>query len=574
MQHTIQKRKSNRSEFSKTDYLIAEMQKRKKSCLIKLQKLSDRINILEGFKNQTSGKKINLKDYLKSKGYDYKNFFSPMGYYTPNNMVVSADKENEGLSYHNGMSFNKNVGFHITDREMVKDKDHEEITSSMYGMTWNPALNHYYPKTAFDSKAYSSAEGSGDTGMDMIGGLRMEDFANLTNEDEDSIELTSMVQGLLEEEYDNVEGELDLIEDAQMQLYNGGSSFEGEEAEDTRKVQSGKNLACRTKCATENAFKGRQKRQACEDECDKKFKSSGKQENRREEREERATAKDEFRADKKSCKQKLASGEFQKWQYKECLKTERKDKRGDIKDAGGNLIKRIWRTTAVVNPILALGRGGVLILVGDNTWGFATRLAPALLPDAQAKELFKPDAIEKAKKGWKKVANGYRNMGGDSEKLKNKVIEGYKKKPYKVAKTKDSSFEGEVIYEYEEQSNFEAVTGTAIASAVTTGISALASLVSSFTQAGGEKNPYKDDKTPDDYKKAMEDGTIETNPSAGDKAPVLNDKGEWIEPSTGRVIDPITGKYKDTIFGVNKWLAIGIGVAGLVGLYYIFKSKK
>ena len=29
MQHTIQKRKSNRSEFSKTDYLIAEMQKRK-----------------------------------------------------------------------------------------------------------------------------------------------------------------------------------------------------------------------------------------------------------------------------------------------------------------------------------------------------------------------------------------------------------------------------------------------------------------------------------------------------------------------------------------------------------------
>lgn len=571
MQHTIQKRKSNRSEFSKTDYLIAEMQKRKKMCLIKLQKLSDRINILEGFKNQTSGKKINLKDYLKSKGYDYKNFFSPMGYYTPNNMVVSADKENEGLSYHNGMSFNKNVGFHITDREMVKDKDHEEITSSMYGMTWNPALNHYYPKTAFDSKAYSSAEGSGDTGMDMIGGLRMEDFANLTNEDEDSIELTSMVQGLLEEEYDNVEGELDLIEDAQIQLNGGGSSFEGE---DTRKVQSGKNLACRTGCASKHPF-NKQKRQACEDECDKKFKSSVKQENRREEREERATAKDEFRADKKSCKQKLASGEFQKWQYNECLKKERKDKRGDIKDAGGNLVKRIWRTTAVVTPLLVLSRSGVLVLVGDNTWGFATRLAPALLPDAEAKELFKPDAIEKAKKGWKKVANGYRNMGGDSEKLKNKVIEGYKKKPYKVAKTKDSKFDGEVTYEFEENSSFDGgVSAGGIITAVSTGISALASLVSSFTQAGGVKNPYKDDKTPEDYKKGLEDGTIETNPSAGDKAPVLNDKGEWTEPSTGKVIDPITGKYKDTIFGVNKWLAIGIGVAGLVGLYYIFKSKK
>jgi hypothetical protein len=554
--------------------LINEMNKRKKACLVKLQKLSDRINILEGFKNQTSGKKLNLKSYLKTKGYNYKDFFSPMGYYTPKNMVVSDDAENDYLTYHKGMSFNNVIGYPIVDRAEVGDEEHQEITSSIYGMTWNPALNHYYPTTIFDSKAYSSAEGMGDTGMDMIGGLRMEDFANLTNEDEDSIELTSMVQGLLEEEYDNVEGELDLIEDAQMQLYGGGSSFEGE-AEDTRKVQSGKNLACRTGCASKHPF-NRTKRKACEDECDKKFKSSGKQERRRGERDERKEARTEFRSDKKSCKERLKKGEIQQWQYKECVKKERKEKRSDIKDAGGGVGTRIWRATAVVNPILALSRGGVLILVGDNTWGFATRLAPALLPDAEAKELFKPDAIEKAKKGWKKVANGYRNMGGDAEKLKSKVIEGYKKKPYKVAKTKDSSFDGDVTYEFEEQSNFtgEPVSSGVIISAVSTGVTALASLVAAFTKSGGEKNPYKDDKTPEDYKNAINDGTIETNPSAGDKAPVLNDKGEWIEPSTGKVIDPITGKYKDTIFGLNKWLAIGIGVAGVVGLYYIFKGKK
>ena len=569
MAQVIARKRNNRSRIDKTEMLINEMNKRKKACLVKMQKLSDRINILEGFQNQTSGKKTNLKEYLKLKGHDYRNFFCPMGYYTPNNMVVSADAENDVLTYHRGMMFNKNIGYHIPEREIVKEKDHEEITSSIYGMTWNPALSHYYPTTVFDSKAYSSAEGVGDTGMDMIGGLRIEDFANLTNEDEYSIELTSMVQGLLEEEYDNVEGEFDLIEDAQMQLHNGGSSFEGEE--DTRKTQSGRNFTCRAGCGTKHPF-SKEKRKACEDECDKKFKSSGKQETRRGEREERKEARDEFRADKKSCKQKLASGEFQQWQYKECIKTERKDKRGDIKDAGGNLGKRLWRATAVVNPLLAVGRGGVLILVGDNTWGFATRLAPALLPDAEAKELFKPEAIEKAKKGWKKVANGYRNMGGDDAKLKSKVIQGYKKKPYKVAKK--SSFDGEVTYEFEEQSNFEAVTGVAIAGAVATGISALAGLVSSFTKAGGEKNPYKDDKTPEDYKKALADGTIETTPVTDPNAPILNDKGEWTEPSTGKVIDPITGKYKDTIFGLNKWLAIGIGVAGVVGLYYIFKGQK
>ena len=568
MAQLIARNRNNRSKVNRTDVLINEMNKRKKACLIKLQKLSDRINILEGFKNQTSGKKLNLKAYLKTKGYDYRDFFSPMGYYTPNNMVVSADAENDALTYHKGMSFNGNVGYYIPDREIVKDKDHEEITSSIYGMTWNPALMHYYPTTVFDSKAYSSAEGIGDTGMDMIGGLRMEDFANLTNEDEDSIELTSMVQGLLEEEYDNVEGELELIEDAQIQLNGGGSSFEGE---DTRKVQSGKNLACRTICTGKHLKKS--KREACNSECDKKYKASQKQEGRREDREDRKEARDEFRADKKGCKEKLAKGEIQKWQYKECVKKERKDKRSDIKEAGGNVFGRGLRAVAKVFPLTVLARGGVLILVGENTWGFATRLAPALLPDAEAKELFKPEAIVNAKKGWEKVKKGYKNAGGDTEKLRKKIIEGYKKKPYKVAKK--SNFDGESVYEFELNSSFaDPVSDTVIVTAITAGAGLLGTLVTAFTKAGGEKNPYKDDKTPEDYKRGMEDGSVESNPPIEPNTPVLNDKGDWIEPSTGKTIDPITGKYKDTIFGLNKWLAIGIGVAGVVGLYYIFKAKK
>ena len=578
MSQQISRNRSSRSKVNKSEMLMEEMQKREQACLSKLQKLSDRINILEKFQNQPSAKNVDLKEYLKSKGIDIGRYFAPMGYYTPNNMVVSNDGENDYLKYHKGMNFNKNVGYHIPERGIVSEKDHKEITSSIYGMTWNPALMHYYPTTAFDTTAYSDAEGIGDTGMDMIGGLRMNDFCGLNNTSEDAKELTSMVQGLLEEEFDNVEGELDLIQDAQRQLYSGNLSFEGvtaeagviAEAEDTRKTQSGKNLTCRAGCRAKHPL-NKTKREACEDECDKKFKSSGKQETRRGEREERQLAKNEFRADKKSCKEKLASGEFQKWQYKECLKTERKDKRGDIKEAGGSGVTRLWRATAVVNPILGLSRGGVLLLVGDNAWGFATRLVPALLPDAEAKELFRPEAIEKAKKGWKKVANGYRNIGGDDAKLRSKVLQGYKKKPYKVAKK--SSFDGNDYYELDEAtSSFDfGISETAM---VTSALGVVASLISAFTKAGGEKNPYKDDKTPDDYKKALEDGTIETNPTAGDKAPILNEKGEWVEPSTGKVIDPLTGKYKDTIFGINKWLAIGIGVAGVVGLYYIFKGKK
>jgi hypothetical protein len=402
--------------------------------------------------------------------------------------------------------------------------------------------------------------------MDMVGGLRINDFCRLNNTSEDAKDLTSMVQGLLEEEFDNVEGELEIIQDAQNKLYSGNSSFAGEE--DTRKVESGKNLVCRTACAGKHPFT-RSKREKCQAECDEKFKASQKQEGRREDREERKEARQEFRADKKDCKAKLKSGEITQSQYRDCVKTERKDKRSDIKDAGGNIFKRGLQTFAKVNPLLVLSRSGVLVLLGYNVWGFATRLAPALLPDEEAKKLFTPEAIESAKKGWEKVSKGYKNMGGEPDKLKSKAIEGYKKKPYKVARKE--SFEGGSIYEFEEQSNFEAVT---IISAVTAGIGALAGLVSAFTKAGGKKNPYKEGQTPPDFQESLNDGTVETNPPVDEKAPILNEKGEWIEKSTGKVIDPLTGKYKDTIFGMNKWVAIGIGVVALAGLYLILKPKK
>lgn len=557
-------RNRNRSQVGKTDLLLKEMKIRKNACLNKLQKLSDRINILEKFKKETAGKNINLKDYLKLKGIDYRDVFTPMGYFTPNCMVVSNDLENDYLTYHEGMKFNKNVGFPIVDRQVVSDKDHEEMTSSIFGMTWNPALMHYYPTTVFDTKAYTSAEEMGDTGMDIVGGLKTEDYSNLNNYDESSYQVVCVVQELLEEEFDNVESELDVIEEAEMKL-NGFTNFEGQ------KVESGKNVVCRTGCATKHPLK-KDKRKKCEAECDKKFKPSQKQEGRREDREKREDARDELRQDKKDCKQKFKSGELSRSQYNECKKRERKEKRSEIKEAGGNILGRIWRVTAKVNPLLTLSRGGVLILVGQNTWGFATRLAPALLPDEEAKKLFKSDAIEKAKKGWKKVERGYKNMGGEPNKLKQKALEGYNKKPLKVSKK--SSFEGETTYEFEEYSNFEPVTGLAIASAVTAGVSALAGLVNAFTKAGGEKNPYKDDTIPKDYKDGLQDGSVEDKPETDPDAPVLNDKGEWVEPSTGKQIDPITGKYKDEIFGMNKWLAIGIGVAGIIGIYYLVKGKK
>ena len=195
-----------------------------------------------------------------------------------------------------------------------------------------------------------------------------------------------------------------------------------------------------------------------------------------------------------------------------------------------------------------------------NGFGFATRLAPALLPDAEARNLFKPESIEKAKKGWVKVQRSWKNLGGKVDKLQSAILKGYKKKPEKLK---------EPTQEEKEFSNIEPVTTTALIGAGTTIVTAL---IGAISKAGVDKNPYQDGKTPANYQQGLNDGNVST-PPLNPNAPAINEKGDWIDPKTGEKINPETGKLDDRIFGINKYLAIGIGITGVVALFYLFKKK-
>jgi hypothetical protein len=63
--------------------LVSEMKRRKKFCEIKLKKLENRIKVLDAFQNLPQGQKMNLSDYLKSKGLRMSDIFTPMGYFLP-----------------------------------------------------------------------------------------------------------------------------------------------------------------------------------------------------------------------------------------------------------------------------------------------------------------------------------------------------------------------------------------------------------------------------------------------------------------------------------------------------------
>lgn len=550
--------------------ILREMVKRQLVCKDKLNKLENRIKILEAYKNKPSDRRIELKDFLKQKGLNYKEFFVPMGYYSGAEKVVSADNENKSLTYAKGMNFDPKAGFHIPSRTIVTKDDHSEVLKSASGMKWNPTLKRYTPNVIHNTRYFSSAEGNGDKVIDIMGGLTMDDFARLTNSTEDGVEYINFVQDLIEEEYDNVESELDLILNSKNELKNrlGFSSADGEaDKKDTRPIQNVKNLNCRNACLVKHP-RSSSKRKSCQDECDKKFRPSEKQDVRREEREGRVEARKGFRSDKRACKDRFEKKEISKSEYQDCLKKERKEKKSNLKESGGNVLTRFYRTSTKVFPVAMLVRSGVIGLTDFNVYGFATRLSPAVLNEKEANEKFTPEAIVKAKEGWAKVSKAWRNLGGNPITLKSAIIKGYRKRPFKVSRK--SSFEG---YDY----GFSSVAGgddLAIGGYILSGLSALTGLISALNKSGAEKNPYKKGQAPPEYQEGLDDGSVDDVPQQEKDKPYLDPTtGKWLDPETKREIDPITGKYKDTIFGVNKWVVIGIGVAGLFGLYYITKKK-
>jgi hypothetical protein len=539
--------------------LKALLKAKASACENKLNKIENRIKVLDRFLDEKT-ENTTLVDYLAKRNLKLNDIFSSIGYYTTKGLVASADGENDVLEYYKPLEYSTEFQVYLPTREVVSDLDHRIVTESKLGYTYNPNLAQYFPTTIYDTNLYTSAEEMGDNALDIMGGFSMRDLAVLTNKEANSRELTENVKELLEEEYDLVEAEYDNVSTLLDQFFmqENYSGAEGSKA--------GRNALCRSGCATKHPF-NKSKREACQKECDKKFPPSDKQEDRRENREARQDARQEKREDKRDCKAKYKAGELTKAQYEACKKAAREEKREKIKASGGNFFVRAARGVAKVFPFTLAARAGVLVLTELNAFGFATRLAPAVLPVNEASSKFKPTSIVKAKKGWEKVSKAYKNMGGDPSNLEKAILKGYRKKPMVVKEETKSGISG---YEFEV---FSGAAGT-IATTIVVGLGALVGLIEAINKAMVDRNPYKDGMTPSDYLNAEQEGALDP-PSPDPLAPVFDaDKNEWVDPSNGRPIDPMTGKYKDLILGMHPWLAAGVGLTVLGLTVYLFTRKK
>lgn len=565
----MQKVSENPNRTNKARRILASLRNKERACKSKLSKIGLRINILEQFINETRGKKITLGSWLQDKGYDCSKLFPSMGYFTPIGQSVSYDKENRELNYMKGMVRNPAIKGYVPAPNVVGSDYHKAITKSQLGMTFDPALQLYFPTTIYDTELYASAEGSGEDIMDIVGCYSSDDIARFSAFNDDSEDIVENLIELYEEEYDNVEGELDTIYAVQEKL-GGGDDYSY--ADDTK---AGRNATCRAGCDVKHPF-NKSKRLACKSECDKKFPPSAKQEERRENREERREERKENREERKEarkekrgaikdCKAELKAGNISKKDLKACKKEQRKIKRDRVKEAGGTFFARVGRGFAKVFPLTASSRGGILVLTKMNAFGFATRIAPALLPEAEAKKKFKPEAIQNGKVAWKKIANAYRNLGGNPDKLKEAILKSYKKKASKVEK--QSSADGYTKFVVSSHSNVDPATATLIA----TGISALVSLIGILVKNKVPKDPYLEGEAPADWINSKT--AVDEAPPIDPNEPQLDPAtGKWIDPATGKEIDPLTGAYVGEIFGMNQYLFYGLLGATAIGVILLVRK--
>ncbi len=529
--------------------IMSNMLDKKEACLSKLEKLELRKNVLQQFIDENKGSDITLGDWLKSKGISCDKIFSNIGYYTSINQSVSMDVENEFLNFFKGMVYNPKIKGYVPDYRFVEERDHETLINSNLGMTFNTNLQLYFPTTIYDTELFSNAVGNAEESLNIAGFFTTQDLSTFTALNQDSEEIMQLVKELYEEEYDNVEEEYDTILQIEDEYYSNFSNAESRPA---------RNVSCRSACAVKHPF-DKSKREQCQDDCDKRFPPSEKQESRRDDRDTRRGARQDFRSARKDCREQFRSGEINRQQFRECRREERKERKRIVKEAGGNFFTRVGRGFARVNPITSAGRGATLVAVSQlNLLGFATRMYPAFASGEEL-NLYKPESIEATKEAWIRISKAWRNLGGDPAKLKQAIVNGRNKKIHKEPKSNSAG-------------------GVDVGAVVLLSLKIVGALILLLNQVlrnrGASKDPFKSGQAPTEFKSALESGELDFQPDPND--PYIDPQtGDWIDPETGKKIDPRTGRFEDEIFGMNKYLFYGLATAGIIaGVLLIKKMVK
>lgn len=168
----------------------------KKALERKLDKIKNRISIIDKYVADDKSKNMSLGQWMKSNNLDIRKFFSPIGYNAIQDKAISHDAENKFIKSARNINFNKLKGYPVFIIEEMSGID---------GYVFNENTQKYYPIP--DGYRYEQELANQKPILYDIEGININDIGNLDISSSTNKYKAYWLKEALGSEYDNIEGE-------------------------------------------------------------------------------------------------------------------------------------------------------------------------------------------------------------------------------------------------------------------------------------------------------------------------------------------------------------------------------
>ena len=174
----------------------------KKALERKLDKVKNRLAIIDRYVADEKSKTMNLSEWLKSKNLDIRQFFSPIGYNPIQDKAISHDAENKFIKSARNINYDKSKGYPVF---VIEE------TSGIDGYVFNENTQKYYLLP--DGYRYEQELANQKPILNDIEGINLNDIGNLDISSSTNKYKVYWLKETLGSEYDNIEGEYSQFDD-------------------------------------------------------------------------------------------------------------------------------------------------------------------------------------------------------------------------------------------------------------------------------------------------------------------------------------------------------------------------
>ena len=181
----------------------------KKALERKLEKVKNRLSIIDRYVADEKSKTMTLAEWLKYNKLDIKKLFSPIGYNAIQDKAISHDSENKFIRCARNINYDKRKGHPIIILEE---------TSGIDGMVFNENTQKYYPLP--DGYRYEQELANQKPILYDVEGININDIGNLDISSSTNKYKAYWLKEALGSEYDNIEGEYSRFDDCPTKAEN------------------------------------------------------------------------------------------------------------------------------------------------------------------------------------------------------------------------------------------------------------------------------------------------------------------------------------------------------------------